>query len=82
MKCEYFFFRLLCFWWYSLKTKTTLIRNPRHQNLLLHLRNFLFRGALVPQSAKPPTLDFHSGCDLKVVRSSPALGSVMGMEPA
>ena len=36
----------------------------------------------VAQSIECPTLDFGSGYDLMVVGSSPALGSVLGMEPA
>ena len=34
------------------------------------------------QSVKHPTLDFGSGHDFRVVRLSPMLGSVLGMEPA
>jgi len=34
----------------------------------------------VAQSFKCPTLDFGSGHDLRVVRSSPALGSALGIE--
>ena len=34
------------------------------------------------QSVKYPTLDFGSGHDLRVVRLSPKLGSVLGVEPA
>ena len=33
------------------------------------------------QSIKHPTLDFGSGSDLRVVRPSPTLGSVLGVEP-
>jgi len=36
----------------------------------------------VAQSVKHPTLDFSSGHDLGVVRSSPVLGFALGMEPA
>ena len=32
----------------------------------------IVRGAWVAQSVKHPTLDFSSGCDLTVVRSSPS----------
>ena len=39
-------------------------------------------GAWVAQSVMCPTLDFGLGHDLKVVGLSPALGSVLGMEPA
>ena len=39
-------------------------------------------GTWVAQSVKPPTLDFSSGHDLRVVRLSPTLGSVLGMETA
>ena len=34
------------------------------------------------QLVKHPTLDFGSGHDLKVVRSRPMLGSVLGVELA
>ena len=34
------------------------------------------------QLVKRPTLDFNSGHDLTVMRSSPALGSVLGVEAA
>ena len=33
------------------------------------------------QSVKHPTLDLSSGLDLRVMSSSPILGSVLGMEP-
>jgi len=36
----------------------------------------------VAQLVKCPTLDFGSGHDLRVVRSSPMSGSTLGMEPA
>ena len=39
-------------------------------------------GAWVAQSVKHLTLDLSSGHDLRVVRSSPGLGSVLSMEPA
>ena len=39
-------------------------------------------GAWVAQLVKPPTLDFCSGHDLRVMRLSPAWGSMLGMEPA
>jgi len=35
-------------------------------------------GAWVAQSVKCPTLDFRSGHDLRVVRSSPVSGSTLG----
>ena len=34
------------------------------------------------QSVERPALDFGSGHDLRVVRSSPTLGSVLSTEPA
>ena len=34
------------------------------------------------QSVKCPTLDFGSGHDLRVLGSSPTLGSMLGMESA
>ena len=39
-------------------------------------------GTWVAQSVKYPTLDFGLGHYLKGVRSSPMLGSTLGMEPA
>ena len=39
-------------------------------------------GSVVAQSVKHLTLDFGSGHDLRVVRSSPASGSMLGIEPA
>ena len=39
-------------------------------------------GSWVTQSVKCPTLGFGSGHNLMVVRASPALGSMLGMEPA
>jgi len=36
----------------------------------------------VAQLVKRPTLDFGSGHDLRVVRSSPTSGPMLGMEPA
>ena len=38
--------------------------------------------AWVAQPGKHLTLDFGSGHDLRVVRSSPMLGSTLNMEPA
>jgi len=35
----------------------------------------------VAQSVKRSTLNFRSDLDLKVISSSPALGSTLGMEP-
>ena len=40
------------------------------------------KDAWVAQSAKCPTLNFGSGHDLRVVRSSPMSGSALGVEPA
>ena len=39
------------------------------------------RGTWGPESVKHPTLDLCSGLDLRVVSSSPALGSTLGVEP-
>ena len=39
-------------------------------------------GTWVAQSVKHVTLDLGSGHDLRVMRSSPTLGSVLNMEPA
>ena len=41
-----------------------------------------FQGAWVAQSVKCPTPGFGSGHDLRAVRSSPALGSVLSGEAA
>ena len=41
----------------------------------------LVRGTWLAQSVKPPTLDLSSGLDLRVMSSSPALGSTLGEEP-
>ena len=38
--------------------------------------------AWVAQSVKRPSLDFSSGHDLMVVRSSPTSGSTLGIKPA
>ena len=38
------------------------------------------KGTWVAQSAKRPTLGFSSGCDLRVMRSSPELGSTLSWE--
>ena len=40
------------------------------------------RGTRVAQLVKHPTLDLSSSLDLRVVSSSPALGSALGIEPA
>ena len=37
-------------------------------------------GAWVAQSVKPPTLDFSSGLDLRVMSSNPELSTMLGME--
>ena len=39
------------------------------------------RGARATQSVKLPTLDLSSGLDLRVVKSSPMLGSAPGVRP-
>ena len=39
-------------------------------------------GAWVAQSVEHPTLDFGSGHDLRLVKSSPMLGSALSVEPA
>ena len=36
----------------------------------------------MPQSVKRPTLDLGSGHDFKILRLSPASGSMLGVEPA
>jgi len=39
-------------------------------------------GVWVAQLVKCPTLEFSSGHDLRVMRSSPASSSMLGVEPA
>ena len=39
-------------------------------------------GAWVAQLVKRPTLDFRSGCDLRIVRWTPMSGSALRREPA
>ena len=46
------------------------------------LKDVLFWGSWVAQSVKHLTLDFGSAHDLRVVRLSPGLGSMLGVEPA
>ena len=48
---------------------------------LITLSNDAPKGVWVAQSVEPPTLGFSSGYDLTVMRLSPALGSVLGIEP-
>ena len=45
-------------------------------------RNDDSSGTWVAQSVERPTLDFGSGHDSRVVKLSPASGSVLRMEPA
>ena len=45
-------------------------------------KNKKMRGAWVAQSVEHLTLDFGSGHDLRVVRSSPLSGSMLGVESA
>ena len=46
-----------------------------------HSKLKITRGAWVAQSAKHLTLDLSSDLDLRVMSSSPMLGSVLGVEP-
>ena len=39
-------------------------------------------GGWVAQSVKHPTFDLGSGHDLEILRTVPASGSVLGMQPA
>jgi len=41
----------------------------------------MYWGTWVAQSVKHPTLDLSSGLDLRVMSSSPTLGSMLGVEP-
>lgn len=43
---------------------------------------FILRGTWVAQSIKHPTLNLISDHDLRAVRSNPALGSTLHVEPA
>ena len=43
---------------------------------------FYLMGTWVAQSIRCPTFDFGSGCDLRVLRSSPESQSMLGVEPA
>ena len=47
----------------------------------MHFKNYEW-GAWVVQMVQYPTLDFSSSHHLRVVRSSPTLGSMLGVEPA
>ena len=51
-------------------------------NLANYINPLGFLSAWVAQLVKCPTLDFSSGHDLRLVRSSPLLGSSLGMESA
>jgi len=42
----------------------------------------LLGGTWAARSVKHPTLELSSGLDLRVVSSSPMLGSMLGVEPA
>ena len=46
------------------------------------LKNFHSEGTWVPPSVKCPMLDFGSVHDLRVIRLSPTLGSMLSVEPA
>lgn len=46
------------------------------------IKDLNVRSAWVVQSAGRSTLDFDSGHELRAVRSSPMLGSLLGMNPA
>ena len=49
---------------------------------ILSLKGSIFWGTWVAQSVKRPAFDFGSGHDLRVVRSTPMLGSVLCGESA
>ena len=51
----------------------------RHSTLYYKKKKGL--GAWGVQAGKCPTLDLSSGLDLRVMSSSPALGSVVGVKP-
>ena len=52
---------------------------------LIHVTYFLkihiLGGTWVVELVEHPTLDFSSGLNLRVLSSSPMLGSMLGMEP-
>ena len=50
--------------------------------VILSFIKFLKGGAWVAKSVKHPTLDFGSGHDIRIMRSSPTSGSALGMESA
>ena len=49
--------------------------------MLMYLKIHVLKGAWVAQLVKHPTLDFGSGCDLRVMGSSSGSGSMLGVEP-
>ena len=50
-------------------------------NMLDFIKLKTYKGTCVAQLVKHPTLDLSSGLDPRVVSSSPALGSKLGVEP-
>lgn len=51
--------------------------------IIMHYKDYLKKqiwGAWVTHSVKHSTLDFTSGCDVRVTSSSPMLGHLLGME--
>ena len=74
--------------------KLSITQNPKPRKttsaILVFLGYLLFSikkkivipwGTWVTESVKCPTLDFRPGHDFRVVRSSPMLGSALGVEP-
>jgi len=57
----------------------SLTSPPRY---LIFFKRKIFEGRWVAQSFKHPTLDFSPGPDLRVMRSSPELGSALSGESA
>ena len=56
--------------------------DPRNTHLKDTLKVNLSWGAWMAQSVRHLTVDFTSGHDLMVLRSSPTLGSRLGVKPA
>ena len=61
--------------------QVNLIFNRIYKMHLCHVGRLYSGGTWVAQAVKRLTFDFSSGLDLRVVSSSPTLGSMLGMEP-
>ena len=63
----------------SFAHQKALMRCNSHNIQLIYLKCISW-DTLVAQSVKHPTLDLSSGLDLRIMGSSPTLGSTLGME--